>query len=43
MTEEQFDLIITALHYIEFGIGFIAGILIARLITDIILKAAEKE
>lgn len=36
MSEEEFNLIITTLRYIEFGISFIAGMQFGRLIIDII-------
>lgn len=36
MTNEQFELIITALRYIIFALGFISGVELGRWIFDII-------
>lgn len=38
MSFDEFDLILTSLHRIEFGLGFIAGIQLIRWIYDMINK-----
>lgn len=36
MSFEEFNLIVTSLHHIEFGLGVIAGILFGRWLFDVI-------